>query len=141
MNSLRKIFRRIRTLLWTALTLLTVLAAVIVGIGKLLMPYSVHYQPELEAWLSKAFNQPVKVESFTGEWKAFGPRISLQGVTLMPEGMQSEIAIDKAALDIKPLNALIPGRPLYSQNYNLLRQHRSRLYAGPIHKVFAIASG
>ena len=73
MNSLRKIFRRIRTLLWTTLTLLTLLAAVVVGIGKLLMPYSVHYQPELEAWLSKAFNQTVKVESFSGEWKAFGP--------------------------------------------------------------------
>jgi len=113
-NSLRKIFRRLRTLLWTALTLLTVLAAVVVGIGKLLMPYSVHYQPEFEAWLSKAFNQPVKVESFSGEWKAFGPRISLQGVTLMPDGMQSEIAISRAALDVKPLNALIPGRPLYS---------------------------
>jgi uncharacterized protein (TIGR02099 family) len=113
-NSLRKIFRRVRTLLWTALTLLTVLAAVVVGIGKLLMPYSVHYQPELEAWLSKAFNQPVTVESFTGEWKAFGPRISLKGVTLRPEGMRSEIAINQAALDIKPLNALIPDRPLYS---------------------------
>ncbi|NNK99879.1 MAG: TIGR02099 family protein [Xanthomonadales bacterium] len=111
---MKKIFRRLRTLLWTALTLLTVLAAVIVGIGKLLMPYSVHYQPELEAWLSEAFNQPVKVESFNGEWKAFGPRISLQGLTLMPEGLQSEIAIKTAALDIKPLNALIPGRPLYS---------------------------
>jgi uncharacterized protein (TIGR02099 family) len=114
MNRLRKIFRRIRTLLWTALTLLTVLAAVIVGVGKLLMPYSVHYQPELEDWLSKAFNQPVQVESFTGEWKAFGPRISLQGVTLMPDGVNSEIAINQAALDIKPLNAMIPGRPLYS---------------------------
>ena len=114
MNSLRKIFWRLRTLLWTALTLVTVVAAVMVGVGKLLMPYSVHYQPELEAWLSKAFNQPVKVESFTGEWKAFGPRISLQGVTLMPVAMQSEIAIEHAALDIKPLNAIIPGRPLYS---------------------------
>ncbi len=114
MNSLRKIFRRLRTLLWTALTLLTVLAAVVVGIGKLLMPYSAHYQPELEAWLTRAFNQPVKVESFNGEWKAFGPRISLQGVTLMPDGTRSEIAINQAALDIKPLNALIPGRPLYS---------------------------
>ena len=114
MNSLRKVFQRVRTLLWTALTLLTVLAAVIVGVGKLLMPYSVHYQPELEEWLSEAFNQPVKVESFSGEWKAFGPRISLHGVTLMPEGLKSEIAINQAALDIKPLNALIPGRPLYS---------------------------
>jgi uncharacterized protein (TIGR02099 family) len=114
MKSLRKIFRRIRTLLWTTLTLLTVTAAVLVGIGKLLMPYSVHYQPELEEWLSKAFNQPVKVESFSGEWKAFGPRISLQGVTLMPENLEADIAINQAALDIKPLNMLIPGRPLYS---------------------------
>ena len=114
MNSLRKIFQRLKTLLWTALTLLTVLAAVVVGIGKLLMPYSVHYQPELEAWLSEAFNQPVRVESFSGEWKAFGPRISLRGLTLMPEGMKTEIAINRAALDIKPLNALVPGRPLYS---------------------------
>ena len=52
MKSLRKLFRRLRTLLWTALTITTVLAAVIVGIGKLLMPYSEHYQPELEQWLS-----------------------------------------------------------------------------------------
>ncbi|MFC1701606.1 YhdP family protein [Pseudomonadota bacterium] len=114
MNNFRKFFQRLRTLLWTALTLLTVFAAVVVGIGKLLMPYSAHYQPELEAWLSKSFNQPVRVESFGGEWKAFGPRIILRGVTLMPEGMKSEIAINRAALDIKPLNALIPGRPLYS---------------------------
>lgn len=100
--------------MWTALTILTVLAAVLVGIGKLLMPYSDHYQPQLEEWLSKAFNQPVRVESFNGEWKAFGPRISLQGVTFMSDGAQSEIAIQRAALDIKPLNILIPGRPLYS---------------------------
>ncbi|NOR20367.1 MAG: hypothetical protein GQ538_09805, partial [Xanthomonadales bacterium] len=79
--------------MWTSLTLLTVLAAVVVGVGKLLMPYSANYQPELEAWLTRAFNQQVKVESFTGEWKAFGPRIILRGVTLMPDGMQSEIAI------------------------------------------------
>jgi len=114
MKSLRKIFRRLRTLLWTALTLVTVLAAVLVGIGKLLMPYSDYYQPKLEEWLTKAFNQPVSVESFDGEWKAFGPRISLQGVTFMSDDAQPEIAIQRAALDIKPINALIPGRPLYS---------------------------
>ncbi len=100
--------------MWTALTILTVLAAVLVGIGKLLMPYSDYYQPKLEEWLTKAFNQPVRLESFDGEWKAFGPRISLQGVTFMANGRQPEIAIQHAALDIKPLNALIPGRPLYS---------------------------
>ena len=102
-------------LLWTALSLVTLLAAVLVGVGKLLMPYSAHYQPQLEAWLSKEFNQPVKVDAFTGEWKAFGPRISLEGLNLLgAPGQAQAIAIRQAALDIKPLNALIAGRPLYS---------------------------
>ncbi len=95
------------------MTIVTVLAAVLVGVGKLLMPYSDHYELQLESWLSKAFNQPVTVESFDGKWKAFGPRISLKGLTFTSDGRPG-IAIQKAALDVKPLNALIPGRPLYS---------------------------
>jgi len=95
--------------------MVVLLAAILVGIGKLLMPYSVRYQPQLEAWLSREFQQPVVIDSFTGEWKAFGPRISLQGVTLLGDGRgDGEIVIQQAALDIKPLNALIPNRPLYS---------------------------
>jgi uncharacterized protein (TIGR02099 family) len=115
MAELRTIFRQLRTLLWTALSLVILLAAVLVGVGKLLMPYSEKYQPQLEAWLSREFGQQVVVGSFTGEWKAFGPRISFEGVSLMGDGRgEGEIAIQRAALDIKPLNMLIPGRPLYS---------------------------
>ncbi|MDX1459631.1 MAG: YhdP family protein [Xanthomonadales bacterium] len=115
MKPVRTWWRRLRTLMWTALTLVTVLAAIIVGIGELLMPYSQRYQPQLEDWLSREFRQPVVVDSFTGEWKAFGPRISFEGVTLMGDGQgEGNIAIQHAALDIKPLNLLLPGRPLYS---------------------------
>lgn len=114
MTTLRKWFRRLRTLLWTALTLVIIGAAVVVGIGKLLMPYSVKYKPQLETWLEKEFNQPVRLDSFSGEWKAFGPRISLEGLSLLGEQGGGAIAIQQAALDIKPLNALIAGRPLYS---------------------------
>ena len=106
-------------MLWTALSIVIILAAAIVGVGKLLMPYSEHYQPQLEAWLSEEFGRPVELESFDGDWKAFGPRLSLQGMTLLPRadavpGESGEVAIESAALDIKPLNALIPGRPLYN---------------------------
>lgn len=108
-------WRRLRTIAWTALTLFTLMAAVLVGIGKLLMPYSEHYQPQLEAWMSREFNQPVRIDSFTGEWKAFGPRISLEGLNLLGrDGEAGVIAIERAALDIKPLNVLLAGRPLYS---------------------------
>lgn len=114
MTPLRKWLRRLRTLLWTALTLVTITAAVVVGVGKLLMPYSVRYKPQLEVWLEREFNQPVELHSFTGEWKAFGPRITLEGLSLLGEQGGGDIAIQLAALDIKPLNALLAGRPLYT---------------------------
>ena len=123
---LKIILRRAKTLLWTALSILVVLAAVIMGIGKLLMPYSDRYQPRLEAWLSEEFGRPVLLESFEGEWTAFGPRLSLRGMQLLPAGAvassrpadgaraEVEVAIESAALDIRPLNLLLPGRPLYN---------------------------
>ena len=119
MLRLQIILRRARTLLWTALSILVILAAVLVGVGQLLMPYSDHYQHRLEAWLSEEFGRPVVLESFEGEWNAFGPRLTLQGMSLLPSaggdpGESGVIAIESAALDIKPLNALIPGRPLYN---------------------------
>ena len=123
MTALKVIFRRAKTLLWTAFSILVILAAVVVGIGKLLMPYSDRYQPALEAWLSEEFGRPVILDSFEGEWAAFGPRLSLKGMKLLPvvsgsegglQGTTAEVAIEAAALDIKPLNALIPGRPLYN---------------------------
>jgi len=123
MTALKKFFRQAKTLLWTAFSILVIMAAVGVGIGKLLMPYSERYQPRLEAWLSTEFGRPIVLESFTGEWTAFGPRLSLQGMRLLPAtsgeadeylgGLQS-VAIESAALDVKPLNLLVPGRPLYN---------------------------
>lgn len=115
MTRVRILLARLRSILWTALTLVTIVAAIAVGIGKLLMPYSTRYQPQLETWLSNEFGRPVKIESFTGEWKAFGPRISLQGLTFIAPGAEEgEIAIQRAALDIKPINSLLPGEPVYS---------------------------
>lgn len=119
MTSLKIIFRRARTLLWTALSIVIILAAVTVGIGKLLMPYSDRYQPQLEAWLSEEFGRPVELDGFAGDWKAFGPRLTLNGMTLLPKADatpldEGVVALESAALDIKPLNLLIPGRPLYN---------------------------
>jgi uncharacterized protein YhdP len=123
MTALKTLLRRARTLLWTAFSIIVITAAVVVGVGELLMPYSERYQPRLEAWLSQEFGRPVELESFEGEWTPFGPRLTLRGMKLLPAepaadrpdgGAGTEVAIESAALDIKPLNFLIPGRPRYS---------------------------
>lgn len=127
MAKLKIILRRTRSLLWTAFSIIVILAAVIVGAGKLMMPYSERYQPELEAWLSQEFGQPVEIESFGGDWGAFGPSLQLRGMRLLPvntagqEETQADAVIESAALDIKPWNALIPGFPLY--NFRVIGAH------------------
>lgn len=119
MLKLKRILRRARTLFWTAFSIVVVALAIGAGLGKLLMPYSVHYQPELEDWLSREFGQPVSIESFEGEWTAFGPRLTLSGLALLePPGSGDEAApgvvIESAALDIRPLSHLLANRPLYN---------------------------
>ncbi|MEJ2384602.1 MAG: YhdP family protein [Xanthomonadales bacterium] len=120
MTTLKLILRRTKTLLWTVFSIIAILAAVVVGTGQLLMPYSARYQTQLEGWLSREFGQPVAVDSFEGEWAAFGPRLQLRGLRLLPAGgtggeaVEPEAVIASAALDIRPLNALVPGRALYN---------------------------
>lgn len=109
--------RRLRTLLWTAFSILVIFAAIVVGVGKLLMPYSDHYKPQLESWLSAEFGYPVSVDSFFGQWRAFGPRLTLKGLHIKPQAdlpAAEEMLIAQAALDLKPLNLLIPGRAFYN---------------------------
>ena len=137
MVKLKIIFRRARTLLWTAFSIVAILLAVGVGLGKLLMPYSVHYQPELEQWLSREFGQPVAIDSFEGDWTAFGPRLTLRGLKLLepssaPGEGAAEVVIESAALDVRPLNYLLAGLPLYNfrvigADFELLRSADGRL--------------
>jgi len=116
-NILALWLRRLRTLFWTAFSILVIFAAVLVGVGKLLMPYSDHYQPQLESWLSKEFGRPVTLDSFSGEWRAFGPRLKLSGLHIDAQNIHQspeEMLISEAALELKPLSLLIPGRAFYS---------------------------
>jgi len=108
--------RRLRSLLWTAFSILVIFAAILVGMGKLLMPYSDRYQPQLESWLSKEIGYPVTVKSFSGQWRAFGPRLTLKGLRIKSKasGVADDVLIEEAALDLKPLSLLIPGRAFYS---------------------------
>ena len=112
MATLKIILRRTKTLFWTAFSIIVILMAVTVGVGKLLMPYSERYQPRLEAWLSEEFGRPATIDSFEGDWAPFGPRLTLRGLQLWStdstSGEQaSEVAIESAALDIRPWNILL----------------------------------
>lgn len=127
MRTIVKILRRGKTLVWTAFSIIVIFCAVIVGLGKLFMPYSAQYQGKLEAWLSNEFGQPVEIDSFSGDWKAFGPQLELKGMKLLAaDGTAGISVIDEAVIDVKPFNILFPSRALYNfrvvgANFHLVR--------------------
>ncbi len=70
---LRRTLRRLRFALFTLITTLVILAALLMGATQLAMPWLVHNPKRIEAWLSERLNQPVTIGGVSGAWVAGGP--------------------------------------------------------------------
>ena len=85
-------------MLWTAAAMLLITAAIVVGLGNLLLPYADRYRPELEQWLAHRLQRDVQVERISAQWATAGPEIDLYGLTLGVEGTQDSIRVPQANL-------------------------------------------
>lgn len=72
--------RRLWGIVVTALALVIILAAVVVGIGRLLIPYADQARPWLEDYLTGQLGEEVNIERIEAEWPRLTPRITLQTV-------------------------------------------------------------
>ena len=106
-SRLQRAWRRTRSIAATALFLVVVGAAILVGIGRLLVPYADRFIPELEARFSAALGTPVEIETAQGEWAGPGPALELEGVRIGPGGGQ--LRLERARLSYDPLAWLRPG--------------------------------
>lgn len=109
MNRWQRWWRRLRSVFWTALTLALVLAAVVVGLGQLLLPYTDLYQPRLERRLGAALGEPVSLDRLSGEWQGLKPRLDVSGMRLAESGS----SVDALTLQLRLLNLFRPGHPVY----------------------------
>ena len=73
-------------------------AAIIVGLGNLLLPYADNYRDELEQWLAGNLQREVQVERISAQWGSAGPEIDLFGLTLGVEGTENSIRVPQANL-------------------------------------------
>lgn len=79
-SSLRRILRRLRQWLAAIAAVVIITTAVIVGIGRLLIPYADELRPWLEHQLSERLGQTVSIERVRASWPRLTPRISLEGL-------------------------------------------------------------
>lgn len=110
MLPIRRTSRRVGAVLWTAVSMVCIVAGIVVGIARLLMPFASHLEPRVEAWLAEQFGRPVDVAAVGAEWETAGPVIRLAGVQIGEErpGAPPPLTMEQAEVAINPFGWVLP---------------------------------
>lgn len=104
-----QILRLIRGIVTTAVAILIIGAAVIVGAGRLLVPYADHLRPQVERLLVDRTGQPVSISRVEAGWSGLLPVFSLYDLRIGEEGDQA-VSIAQVQLEIDPVDLVRPAR-------------------------------
>ena len=105
----KRLLRQLRGLLLAVLTVLVIVLAIVVGIGRALMPQVDEIRPWLVEQASDRLGMPVAIDRLEGQWPRLTPRLTLHGLTVGdPE--QPLVELDQARLDLHLPNLLRPAR-------------------------------
>ena len=99
------LLRHCRALLLTTLALTIILTAVVVGVGRALIPYADELRPWLSERLSERLDQPVTLDRLEANWPRLTPRLTLHGLRVGPDDAPL-LEIDQTRLELHLPNLL-----------------------------------
>jgi uncharacterized protein (TIGR02099 family) len=98
-SRLRRLLGQLRALLLTAVAVVIILTAVIVGLGRALIPYADELRPWLADQISQRLDQPVEIERLDAQWPRLTPQLTLHGTRVGPHEAPL-LEIDLARLEL-----------------------------------------
>ena len=84
-SRLRRLIGHLRALLLTTIAVVIIFTAVVVGIGRALIPYADELRPWLSEQLSARLDQPVQIQRLEAEWPRLTPQLTLHGTSVGPD--------------------------------------------------------
>ncbi len=91
-----------RTLLgcWWTLAAAVILAAVLLGVARIVLPTLGSYRADVEGWLSDYLQRTVSVERLDMRWAGWRPQLTIEGLRIVGPGGDSDLLVlGKAYLD------------------------------------------
>lgn len=79
-----------------------VLVAVVVGVGRQLLPAVERYQHDVELSLSRQTGLQVRLQALRGEWEGFGPHFSLLGMELRDPQQPQQLLLTIPEIELRP---------------------------------------
>ncbi|MBQ0798560.1 MAG: hypothetical protein KBT63_04700 [Porticoccaceae bacterium] len=84
--------------LWVVLAFIVIVYAVLVVLGRQLLPRLDGYQVTINDFLSERLGVEVTTQSLNGEWQRFSPRLSVEGLELRSMELPAEDALNSTAV-------------------------------------------
>src|SRR3990167_6423324 len=95
--------RRSLKWLWYSVAALIIGVAVLVSIGRLLLPQAYQLKPQFEQYLADRTGATVRIREVHGAWRGYGPELRVLGIELLaPDTGEPLLTIGRfeAALDL-----------------------------------------
>ena len=88
-----------------------ILAAVAIGVVRLLLPFAGHYRADIEQRVGETLGQPVKIGAVDVEWQGLNPRMRLSDVRLLSDTSDRTLyRFGEMVVEVDPLYFLRHGR-------------------------------
>ncbi len=100
-----RFLKQLKGLILTTLAVVIIASAVLVGVGRALLPQADALRPWLEVQLGRQLGHSVAIDSVSGDWPGLTPSLTLSGVRLGPlpgEGFE----LDSVRLEVRLPNLL-----------------------------------
>jgi uncharacterized protein (TIGR02099 family) len=104
-NPLIRFLSQLQALILTTLAVVIIATAVLVGVGRALLPQADALRPWLEEQLGRQLGQTVAIERISGQWPGLTPSLTLTGVRLGARSGEG-LELDAARLEVHLSNLL-----------------------------------
>lgn len=99
----RRFAGRFLRYLWLAVALLVILYAIVVVTAREMLPLIHHYQPAINAYLSRQMGMDFHIDRLTGLWRGWTPSVELESVRIAgPDGASEAVFIDQVSAELHP---------------------------------------
>lgn len=99
-------------LLFTTVVCLIVFALILSGL-RYFLPRLDNYRPDIESYLTKQLNSPVKMTQIQGEWQDFGPDIQIDGLSI--DSQDVDVIAEKITFSFDIWRSLFYFRPYFRE--------------------------
>lgn len=104
---MRTLIERFVGLLWTIVAAVTIVAAMLISIVRLMLPQIDQQRDAIELWISDIIDRPVVIGQVSASWRGWMPTIDVADLTLLTPDRKTELVrFDYAAIDIAPVLSL-----------------------------------